>query len=85
VIVMRRRALSVVFTAGVLVLLTAGSLHAQLAEPGASGVTMGHVHFTVRDLEATRKMWLALGGTAVQNGQLQLIQFPGVFVMLRQG
>ena len=61
------------------------SAGAQLVAPGESGIAMGHVHLTVRDVEANRKFWTALGGTPVQNGQLQLIQFPGVFVMLRQG
>jgi catechol 2,3-dioxygenase-like lactoylglutathione lyase family enzyme len=71
----------------VLLLISAFSgprLHAQLAAPGPSGVVMGHLHFTVKDIEASRKFWAALGGVPVQNGALQLIQFPGTFVMLRQ-
>jgi len=57
---------------------------AQLATPGEAGVVMGHLHLTVRDLDAQRAFWSALGGTPVQNGNLQLIQFPGTFVMLRR-
>jgi catechol 2,3-dioxygenase-like lactoylglutathione lyase family enzyme len=57
---------------------------AQLAVPGPSGVVMGHLHLATKDLEASKRFWAALGGVAVQNGQLQLIQFPGTFVMLRQ-
>lgn len=64
-------------------LLWTAPAHAQLAAPGEGGVAMGHVHL-VRDLEASRRFFTALGGTPVQNGTLQLIQFPGVFVMLRQ-
>jgi catechol 2,3-dioxygenase-like lactoylglutathione lyase family enzyme len=45
---------------------------------------MGHLHLATTDLEASRRFWAALGGVAVQNGQLQLIQLPGTFVMLRQ-
>ena len=60
-------------------------VHAQLASPGESGVVMGHLHLTVKDLEAHRTFWAALGGTPVQNGPLALIQLPGTFVMLRQG
>jgi len=56
----------------------------QLAAPGDSGVAMGHLHLAVKDLEAHRTFWSALGGTPVQNGALALIQFPGTFVMLRQ-
>ena len=59
-------------------------VHAQLAAPGESGVVMGHLHLTVKDLAAQRAFWAALGGTPVQNGALALIQFPGTFVMLRQ-
>jgi catechol 2,3-dioxygenase-like lactoylglutathione lyase family enzyme len=58
--------------------------HAQLAVPGPSGVVMGHLHLATKDMEASRRFWAALGGVAVQNGQLQLIQLPGTFVMLRQ-
>ena len=58
--------------------------HAQLAAPGPSGVVMGHLHLATTDVEASRRFWAALGGVAVQNGQLQLIQLPGTFVMLRQ-
>ena len=57
----------------------------QLAAPGPAGVVMGHLHLTARDAAATRTFWATLGGTAVQNGTLQLIQFPGTFVMVRQG
>jgi catechol 2,3-dioxygenase-like lactoylglutathione lyase family enzyme len=45
---------------------------------------MGHLHLSTTDMEASRRFWAALGGVAVQNGQLQLIQLPGTFVMLRQ-
>jgi catechol 2,3-dioxygenase-like lactoylglutathione lyase family enzyme len=57
---------------------------AQLAVPGPSGVVMGHLHLATKDVEASKRFWAALGGVDVQNGQLQLIQLPGTFVMLRQ-
>ena len=57
---------------------------AQLAPPGQGGVAMGHLHLAVRDLDVQRAFWSALGGTPVQNGSLQLIQFPGTFVMVRK-
>src|SRR5690242_1878227 len=56
----------------------------QLARFGPAGVVMGHVHLNVRDMDAQRKFWSALGGTPTQNGQLQMMAFPGVFVILRQ-
>src|SRR3977135_575153 len=58
--------------------------HAQLAPPNDAGVTMGHVHLAVKDVEAQKRFWsTTMGGTAVQNGPLSLIQFPGAFIMLR--
>jgi catechol 2,3-dioxygenase-like lactoylglutathione lyase family enzyme len=46
---------------------------------------MGHVHLLARDLDAQRKFWSALGGVATKNGALEMVQFPGVFILLRQG
>jgi catechol 2,3-dioxygenase-like lactoylglutathione lyase family enzyme len=69
--------------AGLLTLCSETS-HAQLAAPGPSGVVMGHLHLITKDMEASRRFWAALGGMAVQNGQLQMIQLPGTFVMLGQ-
>ena len=58
---------------------------AQLAPANSSGVTMGHIHLFVKDVEAQKKFWTAeIGGTVVQNGPLMLIKFPGVYIMLRQ-
>src|SRR5688572_8661078 len=81
---MRRRALLVFCTICVLLVVTGVRPQAQLAAPGDAGVVMGHLHLTVQDIEAHRRFWTTLGGIPVQNGPLQLIQFPGVFVMLRQ-
>jgi len=58
---------------------------AQLAEPNQIGVRMGHVHLAVKDVEAQKRFWISvMGGTLVKNGPLELIQFPGVFIMLRK-
>jgi catechol 2,3-dioxygenase-like lactoylglutathione lyase family enzyme len=57
---------------------------AQLAAPGEGGVAMGHIHLVARDLEASRRFFTALGGSPVQNGTLQMVQFPGVFILVRQ-
>jgi catechol 2,3-dioxygenase-like lactoylglutathione lyase family enzyme len=57
---------------------------AQLAEPNASGVRMGHIHLYVRDAAAQQRFWTLLGGTAVRNQKLEMIQFPGVYIVLRQ-
>jgi catechol 2,3-dioxygenase-like lactoylglutathione lyase family enzyme len=67
-----------VFAAGLPVL-------AQLSAPNDSGVAMGHIHLTVRDVDAQKAFWTKLGGVPTVNGRLQLIQFPGTFIMLRKG
>jgi aldose sugar dehydrogenase len=43
---------------------------AQLAAPNASGVAMGHLHYRVRDVEANKKFWVALGGEEVRAPRL---------------
>lgn len=66
--------------------LTAGTARAQLAQRNQLGLTMGHVHLTVKDVEAQKQFWIGvMGGTLVKNGPLELIKFPGVYIMLRQG
>ena len=58
---------------------------AQLVGPNQVGVRMGHVHLAVKDVDAQKQFWISvMGGTLVKNGPLELIQFPGVFIMLRQ-
>ena len=80
---MMTKSLSLVMAVGLLA-LSGPRVNAQLAAPGESGVVMGHLHLAVKDLDAHRAFWAALGGTPVQNGALALIQLPGTFVMLRQ-
>jgi catechol 2,3-dioxygenase-like lactoylglutathione lyase family enzyme len=71
-----------------LVLLAAAALlwtaepRAQLAAPNQAGVSMGHLHYHVRDVEANRRFWTALGGTALRVGRVEAVKFPDVIVML---
>jgi catechol 2,3-dioxygenase-like lactoylglutathione lyase family enzyme len=81
---MTRNRLSIAAVVGILASATASPALAQLAQPGEAGVVMGHLHLAVKDLDAQRSFWAALGGTPVQNGALALIQLPGTYVMLRQ-
>ena len=78
---MRLRLTSVVLAT---LMLSAPSALAQLPAPGDAGVAMGHMHLTAKDVEGTRKLFTAIGGTPVANGTLQMIQFPGVMVLVRQ-
>ena len=64
---------------------TALPVRADLAPPNATGVSMGHVHLVVKDVEAEKKFLVLLGGVPVSNGTLQMVQFPGVFINLREG
>jgi catechol-2,3-dioxygenase len=69
----------------VVVLVSSTPARAQLAPPNDIGVALGHIHLAVKDVEAHKSFWTTmLGGTLVSNGPLALIQFPGIFVMLRQ-
>ena len=62
----------------------AGTLLAQLPPGNASGVSTGHVHLTVPDVERHREIWMTLG--AVEGpGPLPLLQFPGMFLLLTEG
>ncbi len=59
----------------------------QLGEPANDlGVRLGHIHLTVKDVDAQTRFWTqAMGGVPVKNGPVAMIQFPGVFIMLDQG
>lgn len=58
---------------------------AQLAAPNAAGVTMGHLHYRVRDVAANTRFWVALGGRATAVGSESHVALSGVVVVLSQG
>jgi catechol 2,3-dioxygenase-like lactoylglutathione lyase family enzyme len=59
---------------------------AQLAPPlSADGVSMGHLHLTVADIDAQTKFWTDFGGRPVKNGVMDLVEFPGIYIALRKG
>jgi len=60
-------------------------LAGQLAPPNAAGVSVGHMHLYVSNVEAHQKFWTLLGGVPVANQRLQMIQFPGVMILYRKG
>src|SRR3954467_5571140 len=57
----------------------------QLASPNAAGVRPGHLHLYVSDVAAQQKFWATLGGVPTANQRLEMIQMPGVFILLRRG
>ena len=58
---------------------------ARLAAPNAAGVSMGHLHYLVRDVEANTRFWTALGGEPTRVGDTVVLKFPDVLVFLARG
>jgi len=59
---------------------------AQLTPFNESGVTMGHVHLVVRDLEVHKKLWVDLFGAQVAYaGKIEMLKVPGMIVLLIKG
>src|SRR5262245_10062857 len=56
----------------------------QLAAPNAAGVSLGHIHLYVSDVPAQQKFWATMGGVPVANQRLEMIQFSGVFILVRK-
>lgn len=67
------------------VLIVAGLSRAELAAPNEAGVSMGHVHLVVRDVDASKKFFTDIGGIAVKLGPNDMVKFPGGVIGLRKG
>src|ERR1700682_2999568 len=63
---------------------TIGPLPAQLASPNATGSAIAHVHINARDIDAQERFWTQLGGKPMSNEKLRMVQFPGIYIVLRQ-
>jgi catechol 2,3-dioxygenase-like lactoylglutathione lyase family enzyme len=63
-------------------MLTAGNAAAQPAPFNQTGVTMGHWHIVSKDMEANKKLFLAMGGKLFMPGGNPLMMFPGVYINL---
>src|SRR5580698_9070619 len=69
-----------------LVFFTLAPGFAQLVPPNAAGVTLGQIHLLVKDVAAQQRFWTeTMGGKLVRNEKLEMIEFPGVYISLRQG
>jgi catechol 2,3-dioxygenase-like lactoylglutathione lyase family enzyme len=62
--------------------LGAGTAAAQPAPFNDVGVTMGHWHIASKDVEANKKLFLAMGGKLYMPGGNPLIMFPGIYINL---
>lgn len=68
-----------------LFLISAAPLRAQLPAPNAAGVSAGHMHMTVTDPAAHKKVWVdVLGAQVVNSRALELLKLPGIFLVLRK-
>jgi catechol 2,3-dioxygenase-like lactoylglutathione lyase family enzyme len=64
------------------VTLTAGIAVAQPAPFNEAGVTMGHWHLVSKDVEANKKIFLAMGGRLFMPGGAPVVMFPGLYINL---
>ena len=65
--------------------LTAGTAAAQPAPFNETGVTMGHWHIASKDVEANKKLFMAMGGKLFMPGGNPLMMFPGIYINLNLG
>ncbi len=69
----------------ILLAISAVGSFAQTAAPNATGISIGHVHLMVSDVEAQKKLWVGLLGAEVTSaGSLEMLKFPGVFVIVQK-
>src|SRR5262245_24978353 len=65
--------------------LAAGTAASQPAPYNDIGVTMGHWHLISKDVEANKKLFLAMGAKLYMPGGAPLMSFPGVYINLVLG
>ncbi len=75
----------IILALSTILLLSAGTAGAQAFQPNQAGVTMGHWHLNTRDVEANKKIFVAMGGTYAKPGNFEIVRFPGVQVILHLG
>jgi catechol 2,3-dioxygenase-like lactoylglutathione lyase family enzyme len=63
-------------------LLAPAPAMAQAFPPNEMGVTMGHWHLNSASVEANKKLFVGMGGTAIKPGDFEIVRFPGVAVFL---
>src|SRR3989440_11520971 len=81
---MKQTILVIGFLFLVLTIIT-GTAAAQPAPFNEIGVTMGHWHIASKDVEANKKLFLAMGGKLYMPGGNPLIMFPGLYINLNLG
>lgn len=66
-------------------LVTAAVASAQLNAAKDHPIAMGHHHLMVKDIAANEQFFADLGGKSMRLGSNVVLQFPNVYVMLREG
>jgi catechol 2,3-dioxygenase-like lactoylglutathione lyase family enzyme len=68
-----------------IVLTASRSARAQLLPADAAGLTMGHVHLNVRDVEAHKRFWVEqIGARPVKLGSWEGVSIPGMLIFFRR-
>ena len=65
--------------------VAAGTAASQPAPYNDVGLTMGHWHLISKDVEANKKLFLAMGAKMYMPGGAPLMSFPGVYINLVLG
>jgi len=61
----------------------AAPMLAQLPPPNPQGVSMGHLHLMVSDVDAMKKLFIGvMGAEVVHAGRLEALKLPGVIIVL---
>src|ERR1700674_708379 len=64
--------------------LTATPAVAQLAAPNAAGAAIGHIHLNATDVDGQSRFWTNVADKIGQREKLTMVQFPGIYVLLRK-
>ena len=68
-----------------LLLALATNAQAQLATPNPAGLTYGHVHLNVVDMDRHKEIWVEhFNGAVVQKGPLTAVRLPNMLVALTE-
>lgn len=69
----------------ILLFLIIPTSFAQLAAPNENGITFGHVHLNVSDIELQKSIWVEhFNGTIVERGPLTVAKLPNMMVALTE-
>lgn len=64
--------------------ITATAYAQVLPAPNSEGVSTGHTHLAVPDAAKHREIWKSFGAVESTSGRLQLLGFPGMYILLTE-